>query len=223
MSQLVLDLAGGPSFAPEDFLPAPGNREALGWIERWPDWPGFGLALWGPGGSGKSHLAQILAARAGGGVLAAEALVGRLVPELARLPLAAVEDADGGVDEGALLHLFNLLRERGGQLLLTARRPPARWAVALADLRSRLATLPTVAIAGVDDALLRAVLVKLFADRRLAPESEVIDTLLARMERSLATARAVVAELDRASLARQRPVTTALAREVLAGLSPPEA
>ena len=120
--------------------------------------------------------------------------------------------------EEALFHLYNLARDSGGHLLLLSRRPPSRWRMKLADLRSRIKAAPAVGVEAPDDALLAAVLVKLFADRQLRPGMDLITYLLARMERSLEAAGRVVAALDRASLAAHRPLTVPLAREVLAGL-----
>jgi DnaA regulatory inactivator Hda len=212
--QLPLSLGHRPAQGREDFLVAPSNREAVAWIDRWPDWPAPGLAIWGPEGCGKSHLARVWQRAAGARLIAAGEVVPAAVPALATAPLA-VEDADRGVDEAALLHLFNLLAEGGHRLLLTARAAPARWALALPDLRSRLAAMPAVAVAAPDDALIGAVLVKLFADRQLRVNEDVVGYLLARIERSFAAARAVVAALDAAALADRRNLTVALAREVL--------
>ena len=125
---------------------------------------------------------------------------------------APVLDADG---ERALVHLYNLLKERGGHLLLLARTPPARWSIALPDLRSRLAALPAVRIDAPDDELLQQLLVKLFADRQLDAAPEAIVFLVPRMPRSFAAARKLVAELDRRALAGGRRITVALVREVL--------
>src|SRR3546814_11282244 len=100
-----------------------------------------------------------------------------------------------------------MVREAGGHLLLTGRTPPARWKIGLPDLASRLRAAPTVAVDGPDDALLSAVLVKLFADRQLRVGTDVVAFVVPRMERSFAAARRLVAALDAASLASRRPVT----------------
>jgi chromosomal replication initiation ATPase DnaA len=213
--QMPLDLGGGPSYAAADFLTAQSNREALAQIEGWAEWPSFCLALVGPAGSGKTHLAHLFAGRAAAPIVAAAALRGDAIADLAEAPAAVVEDADRGADEPALLHLHNLLRERGRRLLLTGRAPPSRWPVALADLRSRLTALPVATIGPPDEALLGALLVKLFADRQLRIGQDLPAYLLPRLERSFAAVRAAVDALDAASLARGRPVTPALAREVL--------
>ena len=217
--QLALDLGHRPAFGHEDFLIAPSNADAVAWLDRWPDWPSHALALYGPAGCGKSHLAQVWKAATGAAILQLPALSTAAVPRLARAAGAVcVEDAEDGVDEEALLHLYNLLAEAQGFLLLTSRLPPAKWRLALPDLGSRLNTVPAVAIRPPDDTLITAVLVKLFADRQLRIEPEIVNYLLGRMERSFAAARETVAALDRAALARRRRVTVPLAREVLESL-----
>jgi DnaA regulatory inactivator Hda len=215
MTQLPLDLGFRPALGRADFLIAPCNAAAIAWLDRWPEWPGVALALWGPAGSGKTHLVEVWRARSGAATIAPRALASPLVPQLLGAARAvAIDDADG-VDEEALLHLYNLLAERQGHLLLAAREPPARWPLHLADLRSRLLASPAVAVEAPDDALLGAVLVKLFGDRQLRIGEDVIAYLLPRIERSFASAQDIVAALDRAALAGQRAVTVKLARDIL--------
>jgi chromosomal replication initiation ATPase DnaA len=215
--QLALALSHEESFAREDFLPGASNADALALIERWPDWPDRLLAVVGPEGAGKSHLAAIFAEASGARRLSARAL-GETDP-LAALATGAlvIEDAAGEISERALFHLINLVREEEAWLLVTARSAPATWAVALPDLASRLRAIPTVTLASPDDALLRAVLLKLFADRQLAVDESLIAYLITRIERSFAAARAAVAALDHEALRLKRPVTRALAAEVLQG------
>jgi chromosomal replication initiation ATPase DnaA len=213
--QLALALPHAESFAREDFLEGRSNAAALALIERWPDWPDRMLALTGPEGAGKSHLAAIWAERAGARRLSARALGETdLLAALATGALV-VEDAGPGVEERALFHLLNLVREEAGWLLLTARTAPTRFGVALPDLASRLRAVPVVGLSAPDDALLRALLVKHFADRQLAVDENVVGYLATRIERSFAAARETVALIDREALRRQRPVTRALAAETL--------
>lgn len=216
MAQLPLDLAHRPALGRDDFLVAPANAEAVAWLDRWPNWPAPALVLTGPAGSGKTHLAQVFAARSGAVVL--EDLAASRLPDLLGRARAAILEEARTAPEEALLHLYNLLAERGGHLLLPAREPPARWGIALADLRSRLLAAPVAALQPPDDSLLAALLVKLFADRQLAVGAEVLAYLVPRLERSFDAAARVVTALDRAALAAHRPVTVPLAREVLAAL-----
>ena len=215
--QLRLSFQHAPATGAEDFMPAPCNREALAWLARWPDWPAPALLLHGPPGCGKSHLARIWAARTGGLWLERAALSGDGEPALAptEQPTCVLDDAEPVVDERALLVIYNRLQERRGHLLVTARRPVAAWGLRLPDLASRLRAAPAVAIGAPDDALLGAVLLKLFADRQVLVSEAVIEYLVRRMERSFDAARSVVAALDSASLREQRPITVALARTLL--------
>jgi chromosomal replication initiation ATPase DnaA len=215
MTQLILDLGHRPALGEADFLVAPCNQAAIQWLDRWPAWPAPALTVYGPAGCGKTHLARVFAARSGAPIIEAASLATDAVPALLGSATACVvDDADGAAAE-PLLHLYNLLAERRGGMLLTAREPPARWHGILPDLRSRLAAAPAVAVAAPDDALLAALLVKLFADRQLAVSEEVVLFLVRHMERSFEAARHLVAELDAAALRDHRGITIPLARAVL--------
>ncbi|MBT5048973.1 MAG: DNA replication protein [Rhodospirillaceae bacterium] len=213
--QLVLDLPHRPALGRDDFLVAPCNAAAVEWIDNWPDWPGPVLALCGPGGSGKSHLAAVWQSRSEAHGIDPHAIP--KVIESGELPAGhlVMEDMKCPVDEEALLHLYNMVSERGRTLLLTSAIPPARWPVKLPDLASRLRTIPVAEIGAPDDALLEALLVKMFADRQLRVGPDVIAFLLPRMERSFAHVRALVERLDGAALSQQRTITIPLARNVL--------
>ena len=134
--------------------------------------------------------------------------------ELATGALVVEDLAEGKFDERALFHLLNLVREEDAYLLITARSQPTMWQISVLDLTSRLRALPVVTLSPPDDALLRAVIVKLFADRQLAVEEGLIGYLASRIERSFAAARAAVDALDREALRLKRPVTRALAGEL---------
>jgi chromosomal replication initiation ATPase DnaA len=215
--QLTLALDHAASFAREDFLSGPPNQAALALIDGWPDWPAHAVALVGPEGCGKSHLAAIWAAEAGARFLSGRGLAQADLPAALATGALVVEDvAEGAFDERALFHLLNLAREEGAYLLLTTRRAPAAWTSAIRDLASRLKALPAVTMSAPDDTLLRAVLVKLFTDRQLGVDEALVGYLVTRIERSFAAARAFVARLDQEAMRQQRPVTRALAAEVLA-------
>lgn len=216
--QLSFDLPARPALGRDDFFVSPANAEALAAVEGWRDWPGGKLVLAGPEGAGKSHLAHVWAALSGARIAAARDLARADIPRLAERPVA-VEDADriaGDRDaEQALFHLHNLALAEGQALLVTGRDAPGRWGLSLPDLESRLLAARTVRLGPPDDALLAALLAKLFADRQLSPSPDTITYLTRRIDRSFAAAAAVVERLDRAALAGRRPVTRALAAEVL--------
>ncbi len=219
--QLALALAHPESYAREDFLAGPCNQDALTLIERWPDWPSNALALVGPEGSGKSHLAAIWAAAAGARTISGHALAEAGLVVTLTTGALVVEDA-AAADERALFHLLNLAHEEQAYLLLTASDAPAAWPVALRDLGSRLRALPVATLRAPDDAMLRAVIVKLAADRQLALDEAVVGYLVTRIERSFAAARSVVIALDEEALRQARPPSRLLAAEVLRDAAAPE-
>jgi chromosomal replication initiation ATPase DnaA len=214
--QLALDLPSLAAQGREDFLVSPSNEAAYALVDAWPRWPGAGVMLVGPPGAGKSHLAAIWSAEAGGGSIEAGELAEADVPQALSRGALVVEDGDRGrIDEAALFHLLNLARETAVPLLVTARKPPDRWGLFTPDLLSRLRAMTLVEIGEPDEALLRAVLVKLFLDRQMVVDTSVVDHVARHIDRSFEAVRAVVAALDREALSRGRRITRALAGEVL--------
>ncbi|MEM7488692.1 MAG: hypothetical protein AAF390_06160 [Pseudomonadota bacterium] len=216
MRQTVIDLPRRRALGRDDFMVSASNRVAMALLDRWPNWPDARLALVGPEGSGKSHMAAIWAAEAGARIVAAEALRADMAGPLAEAPLV-LEDADRGVDETAFFHLLNACAGAGRGLLLTGRTVPSDWPVALPDLASRLAAVTPAFLEDPDDALLSVVLLKLFADRQLRVKPALIGWLLPRMERSHRAAARLVARLDEAALAQGVDVNVTLARQVMGG------
>lgn len=219
-AQLTLDFEHRPALSGADFLVAPCNAEAVSWLDRWPEWPGPALVIFGPPGCGKTHLTRVFMARSGAREVSLGDLAAIEPPVLlGDHPACVVDDADAvlavGLEE-ALLHLYNTAREGGQHLLVTARTPPAHWNLGLRDLSSRLNAAPAVGIDMPDDALVSAVLVKLFADRQLKPDAEVIPFLAARMERSFAAAGHWVEAIDKAALSEHRNITVPFVRQVMA-------
>lgn len=201
---------------------SPANEIALAQVEAWPSWPGGRLAVAGPEGSGKTHLAHVWAALSRATILPVAAVGDIDLTTLSGASALALEDVDGiaalpdtAAAEEALFHVMNHLASGGGSLMVTGRDAPARWRIALPDLASRLEAAPVARVEAPDDSLLAAVLVKLFADRQIAVGPDLIRYLVTRIDRSLAAARQVVETLDRVGLARQRPITLRLAAEVL--------
>lgn len=217
--QLPFAFDARPARGMADFVIGPPNETAVAWLDRWPDWPAPALVLSGPAGSGKSHLCHVFQSRAGAVYLRPGKLSTEAVPDLLGAARAAIlDDAvfDGGaLDEEALLHLYNVLAERGGHLLVAGRDRPGHWHIDLPDLASRLLAAPAVRLEEPDDPLLRAVLLKMFADRQLRPGEDTIEFLVRRIERSFGTARDIVEALDRTAMAERRNLTVPFVREVL--------
>ena len=214
--QLVLDLPLRSASGIEDFFVSLSNRAAVELIDSWPHWPHWAAFVVGPEGSGKSHLGHVWQTASGAAVLAASALDETALDRLRQDRALLIEDIDRGIaDDRLLFHLLNLAREHKLTILMTARRPPGELDIALPDLRSRLRAVPLIPIDPPDEPLIKAVLVKLFADRQLSVEPHVVNFIALRLERSMAAVNAIVERLDREALATRRRVTRALAADVL--------
>ncbi len=214
--QLTLELAPKPGYEPENFFVSQSNEKAYAMMELWPRWPAPMLMIVGPLGAGKSHMGAIWAAKSGAATQPAASLANADIEALAAAGPLLLEDVDEiGQAEPQLFHLLNLMRERDIALVLTARTLPDTWGLRTADLLSRLRLAPTIEIGMPDDALMRAVLVKLLIERQLVVDTGVVDYIALRLERSLDAARSFVDRLDREALARKSRITRAIASDVL--------
>ena len=221
--QLILEWPHSPSFAREDFLSAPSNREAVEAIDRWPHWPGRMVLLVGPEGSGKSHLAALWAETAGAVTVHSDSLADEGTQVSVEGAALLIEDADRvGDAEERLFHLLNSALHTAAWVLLTARQGLDAWALTIPDLLSRLRLAPVVRLGAPDIELIEAVLFKLFSDRQLQVEPRVAAYIATRIERSLGAARRLVVTLDRVALAKGARVTRAMAGEVMRDIASQE-
>ena len=216
--QLPLDLPLRPALGRSEFAVSSANSDAMRLVEGWETWPQGKLVLYGPEGSGKTHLAHVWADLSGAVVLQANA--SEITETTAKCVVVEdVPEIGGEVAlEEALFHLHNRIIAQNGRLLLTGQATPAAWPIALPDLASRVQGTLSVALDTPDEDLLSYILLKLFADRQLTPSPKALATLVLHMERSFTEAGRLVAEMDRRALVGRRKISDALAREVL-GLS----
>jgi chromosomal replication initiation ATPase DnaA len=206
--QLTFRWPHSPSFAREDFLPAPSNLEALKAIELWPNWAGRMLMLVGPEGAGKSHLGAIWARAAGATSLTGEELDEQSLEACAGASAVLIETLTPRSGAGGFF-LRNAVCDNpqpprsAGRLGSQHARPLSRLRLAL-----RLRAAP-------DIELTEAVLFKLFSDRQLQVEPHVIAYIALRIERSLGAARELVAMLDNEALTQGRRITRTMASDAL--------
>lgn len=215
--QFTLPLVHRPALGRADFLVSSSNAQAVAWIDRWPDWPGAALVIYGPKSCGKTHLLHVWRERAG--AVFFDPCTDDVEKTGGDVRAVCVDDAQcvagNGAAETALFHLYNMMAERRGHILLAAAMPPAQWGIGTADLASRLKAASAAGMEPPDDALLAAVLVKQFSDRQVEVGSEALDFLLPRMERTFEAAASWVERLDRLSLSKKKKITPALVREAL--------
>jgi len=221
--QLLLDLPQRAARGRDDFLVTPSNEAAVRLVDGWPQWPAYGAILLGPEGCGKSHLAQVWQARSQAVIVQAAALKVDGLDQFFAGSALCVEDLQpGGFDERAMFHALNLATQRQGHVLLSTRFDVGALGIALPDLASRLRALPVVSILAPDDALLRGVLAKLFADRQISIDESILSFILLRMPRSLAAARALVAEIDRVAMVEKAEVSRVFVSRVMAQMTSPD-
>lgn len=218
--QIPLDLGHRSAYRREDFLIGPENSDAVGWIDRWPEWPAPVLILSGAAASGKTHLAAVWRDKTQAVNVRAELLDTASADDITAMGQHLVID---GVDpwlgareaEETLFHLYNIFKEEGRSFLVTMRMPPARMEFSLPDLASRMRAAPVMMIQPPEDTLLASILIKLFSDRQLSVSNDVIRYILPRMERSFAAARDIVALADQMALAEKQKISLPLMRKVL--------
>ena len=200
------------------------NEKALRAVEMWPEWPFFALVVYGPQGSGKSHLAHVFAEHAASCterpfpvlIINAQEINNKNVARIHQEnPCLVVENLTPRANNEALFHLFNLYQNEGGYILFTAEDAPARMRFKLPDLQSRLNMVPTIAIEEPDDEMLTMLVVKMFNDRQIMISPEVLNYIIRNMQRSFSYARRLVEEVDMISLARKRAVTVPLVKEAM--------
>ncbi len=216
LSQTSLDLTLKPTFHAKDFVCTQRNQTAFSWIEKWPQWPTPCLILYGPKGCGKTHLAHIWADKANAKLLQPEQWQNLSLEDFSKNPHSLVlEDITAPFDATHMLHLYNLIQENKKYLLITAETPVPMWKISLPDLQSRLQSASAVEIDHPDDELLKAVMVKLFADQQVSVETSVLDYLLPRIERSFASVQAIVRHINAFAFAKQRKITVPLVAQAL--------
>ncbi len=219
-TQLPLTLPLPSAYDKDSFVIGSANEQALGWLERWPDWPLplKGLNLYGPSGSGKTHLSYLWAGR--GNAVALNSLSQFDQGQFLQKQHVVLDDfgVSDCYDDTAVFHLLNYISSVSGTLLILSPYPVAQHETSLSDLASRLRSVAAQEIYLPDDGLLKAVLAKHFTDRQCAVSEQVLNYIVNRMERSFSATQQLSAGIDALALSRKVPVSLAIARQVLDSL-----
>lgn len=193
MTQLPLPLAWPADPTDDDFLISASNAHAAQHLRRWGAWPVMATLLVGPRKSGRSTLARLFAQQSGGTI---------------------IDDAERA-SEAAIFHAWNAAQADRQPLLIVAEAPPPDWRVKLPDLRSRLAATPVARIDPPDDALMVALFERAFLRHQLDARADLIQWLVARIERSHVAIERTVDVLDEAALANRKRLSITLARNAM--------
>lgn len=205
--------------SPATLVVARANEAAARLLTDWAAWPGGALALSGPQGSGKTHLALAWALETGARELAPQATSEEAAEMFAETGgRLLIDDADGPRDDAMLWRLLDLTRARKGAVLLVGARPPGDWTTPIPDLRSRLQALPVARLGEPDEAFLEVVLRRVCREQFIQLSDDAAKYLSKRMPRTFAAAHALAAELDRSIVKGARPVSVAVAKRALLAL-----
>lgn len=205
--QLPFAFESKRSYARDDFVPGDANAEALAFVDAWPAWPARVCALWGPAGSGKTHLGEIWRTQSSAEILDPRTLDAETVAGLAAGGAFFADDIDGSEGGAALFHLLNFVNQTNGWLLMTGCEAPQHWPTKVPDLHSRLTAVPGVSLQAPDEGLIARVLLKLFVERQLKVPEALIDYLVPRLERSFGDAERIVVLIDRLALQQKRNIS----------------
>ena len=213
--QLILDLRTIPSMGREDYYVSKSNEEAVKWVDKWPEWLTFGFVVVGPSGAGKSHLANVLKYFSRGILIKNSDIRDKNIMELSDNSCLILEDIDTNLSEINLLHLFNFLSENNSKIMITSKIPIKKLNISLADLRSRLSSLPQVNLGLPDDKLISRVIIKQFTDKGVKVDMEVVNYLLKRVDRSFSSINNIVSMVNMASIQSARKITVPFVRKLL--------
>ena len=217
--QLFFDLQTGSKI--HDFLESGNNKDAIFMVDRWPDWDGLGVIIYGPSSSGKTHLLSLWAERSkaikfSSKNLSLDSILQYKDVDNLSVAIDDIDELAKDLDSSKILfHLYNLLKEQKGSILLTATKPIAAWDCPLPDLASRLKTLPSVFIEPPDEQMLQHLLVKFFSDRQLRISSDVVSYIINRTERSFIAIETLLQMLDKESLSQKRAITVPFVRDII--------
>ena len=205
--QLILNLRSLPSMDRNDYFVSEVNKEAVSWLDSWPNWTTFGFIVCGPLGSGKSHLAQVLKTLSHGDIIEAKDISNKNIDQLSEKKCLIIENLESLTSETLLFHLYNMLLENKNNLMLTSKFNVSQINFELPDLKSRLLSMPQVNIGFPDDRLLKNLLIKQFLDKGILVEMDVIDYLIKRIDRSFEAISKLVAKIDFKSLEKAKKIT----------------
>jgi chromosomal replication initiation ATPase DnaA len=205
--QLILNLRSLPSMGRNDYFVSEVNKEAVTWLDAWPNWTTVGFIVCGPLGSGKSHLAQVLRTLSHGYIIEAKDISNKNIDQLSEKKCLIIENIELLKSETLLFHLYNMLLENKNNLMLTSKFSMSQISFELPDLKSRLLSMPQVNIGFPDDSLLKNLLIKQFLDRGILVEMDVIDYLIKRIDRSFEAISKLVSKIDFESLEKAKKIT----------------
>ena len=213
--QLILDFPIIKNYSKEDFYVSSGNKEAYDFVVSWPKWLKRIANIFGPPGSGKSHISSILKKKISFLEIESTSLDDKIFNKFKTKELLIIKNIDENISEEILFSLWNAALHDNKYFLITSVHPINQYNFKLEDLKSRVNSCMTIGIKLPSDELISVILSKRLSDKQIKIDKKHLDFVIKRIDRSYEKISLFVSILDKYSLKRSRPPNLKLIKEVL--------
>ena len=213
--QLILKFPTQRAYKKEDFYVSPSNQEAYDFIKSWPKWIKRIVNIFGPSGSGKSHLASILKSKTSCLQVNSDELNEKIFLKFKTKEALIIENVDEKVPEKLLFTIWNIALQDNKYLMITSKKSISSYKFKLKDLVSRTKSSLAIGINLPSDDLISVIIAKNFSDKQIIVEKKHIDYIIKRIDRSYEKISQFILTLDKYSLKKGPPFSLKLIKEVL--------
>jgi len=213
--QLILKFPSSKVYLKEDFYVSPSNNEAYDFINNWPKWIKRICNIFGPTGSGKTHIASLLKNKTSFLEIKSNQLSDKTFFKFKTKEALIIEDLNEKVDEKLLFSIWNTSLQDNKYILITSSKPIYTYKFKLSDLKSRVNSCVSIGIKLPRDDLIGVILAKNFSDKQIKVNKKHIDYIIKRIDRSYEKISQFISILDKYSLKKGSPFNLKLIKEVL--------
>ena len=213
--QLIFKFPSYNAYKKEDFYVSPSNQEAFDFVNSWPKWLKRIVNIYGPTGSGKTHLASILKNKTSYLQLDSKDLNEQNFLKFKTKEALVIENFDDTVSEKKLFSFWNMALQDNKYFLINSIKPINSYNWKLKDLKSRINSCLIIGIKLPSDDLISVIIAKNFSDKQIKVEKKHIDYIIKRIDRSYEKISQFILTLDKYSLKKGSPFGLKLIKEVL--------
>ena len=217
--QLYFDMPDKTALGIEDYIITESNSFAFDLISRMIKGEINQGVISGPSFSGKTHLSKILIKNIGSNEsLYIDRDYKKIIEKAGSSNLIVIENIDKLIEDRSeedLFHIINFTKENDKKLLMTSCKSISNIEFKLEDLKSRLNAILEAKIMQPDDELMKLVLIKIFNDKQLLINPNVINFLKSRLERSYKSINDFIEKIDKFSLEKGKKITIALINDLI--------
>ena len=213
--QLILKFPTHKIYKKEDFYVSPSNQTAFDFIDSWPKWIKKIVNIFGPSGSGKSHLVSILEKKTSSFKIDSNKINENIFLKFKTKEALIIENLNEKISEELLFNLWNIALLDNKYFLITSKKPINSYKFKLNDLKSRINSSIIIGINLPSDDLISVILAKNFSDKQIKVEKRHIDYIIKRIDRSYEKITQFILTLDKYSLKKGSPFSLKLVKEVV--------